>query len=339
MVQAWLCGCFNLDKEPSNDLRPQISTGWSPPCYRSAAQCQHCHKSRSNMQYMINLLPIYSSATLNSQSLINAVRPSVDMVLPKVCNQGTLCIDLGAMLSQPDCAKAIGPCPDRSQGLYCWLTARRRRPLLCQHVLLPRGYFAKQISPDDALVRSSDATLAINVRRRCLMQSMEEDISINRRSTVKCRVSDAQRQVPAWVAPSLCLPHCCVQTTATTKTNSAIDYSIIHSSSTVTNYIHPSSLHHGRTSQHHRDHQIACESYARRWRHPNHCQATKQHKAESCHHLSHHHVRGSLVQGFSYNLAPGKRPQDAIRYDASNTVLTCTLRSIVRLPGEGGRSL
>lgn len=224
---------------------------------------------------MINLMPIYLSTALNPPLLVNAVRSSMDMLLPEVWHLRHNVYRLGLNVESARCAKTIGPCPDRSQGLCCWLTARRRRPLLCQHVLLPRGYFAQQISQDDALVRSSDATLTIKFRRRCLMQSMEEDISINRRSTVKCRVSDAQPQVPAWVAPSLCLPHCCVQTTATTKTKSAIEYSIIHSSSTVTNYIHPPSLHHGRTSQHHRDHQLACESYARRWRYSDRNQAAK----------------------------------------------------------------
>lgn len=224
---------------------------------------------------MISLMPIYLSTALNPPPLVKVVRSSMGMLLPKVWHLRRNVYRLGLNVESARCAKMTGPCPGRSLGLYCWLTARRRRPLLSQHVLLPRGYFAKQISQDDALVRSSDATVTISVRRRRLMQSMEEDICINRRSTEKCRVGDAQPQVPAWVAPSLCLPHCCVQTTATTKKKSAIEYSIIHSFFTVTNYIHPPSLHHGRTSQHHRDHQLACESYARRWRYSDRDQAAK----------------------------------------------------------------
>ena len=77
------------------------------------------------------------------------------------------------------------------------------------------------------------------------MQSMEAELSINRQPTVKRRVSDASRQVPAWVAPSLCLPHFCVQTVATTKTKSAINYSLIHPPFTTTYYLH-ASIQHGR---------------------------------------------------------------------------------------------
>lgn len=151
--------------------------------------------------------------------------------------------------------------------------------------------------------------------KKILNAALEGQLFMNGQSTVRRRMSGAQRQVPAqaWVAPSICLPHCCVQTVTKTKTKSAINYPITHLPFIINNYIHHASFHHGRLRRNHRYHPYPGTSHTGRWRRSNHNQTTEQHQAKGRHHFLDHYVRGGLVQGITQHLAPGSRAKDMPR--------------------------
>lgn len=147
-----------------------------------------------------------SAALKTHKRLISEVRSTMDVVLlPEVCTKCPTFSDMSSMLSQPDRAKTIGfalVTRMPSTGSLLVEVARCYVNMSCRpNAILQSRYRRDIASRCISLIFLS--YIKDEGSKRCSRQAMEAELSINRQSTVKRRVSDAPWQLPAWVAPSL----------------------------------------------------------------------------------------------------------------------------------------